>query len=511
MTASEVEKYIAQIAFSGAEDFVQKYQTSNEKDQIIGHFGLGFYSSFMVADTVDITTKSYLPEKGAFWSSSGGSTYTLEESSKQERGTDIVLHLSSESSEYLEMPKIQEMISRYFQFSPIPIYLNGTQINNAEPLWVKNPKDCTDAEYLKFYQQLYPLSKDPVFWVHLNIDYPFHLQGILYFAPVEPTYTQKKSIHLYCNRVFVSDNCSDFLPEHLLLLKGIIESPDIPLNVSRSSLQVDKTVRQLSLHISKKLTDRLSHIHASTPDVFFASWKDIEILLKWGILQEEKFYDRAKDLLFWKTTQDTWTTIEKYLEKSSDKKIYYTHTDKSSLLSLYESKEVFVAHPYLDVPIFSFLEKKQELSFQRIDGDISSFIDKSKEKSLLDAEGISEQSRIETFFQKALSLNVEAKSLTSSETPSLLLFPEEARRFRDYLRVSDKETLPVTSTFIVNTNHKLVESIYHLSKKDPDLATELSKQLYTITLLSQKEFDLFDSEAFTKSSYKTLEKLTSLL
>ncbi|MEI6243244.1 MAG: molecular chaperone HtpG [Chlamydiota bacterium] len=512
MSSIEVEKYIAQIAFSGAEDFLQKYQTTNEKDQIIGHFGLGFYSSFMVSDTVEIQTKSYQKEeKGVFWSSSGGSTYTLEEGVRQERGTDIILHLSSESLEYLEISKLREMIRRYFLFSPIPIHLNGTQINTEEPLWMKSPKDCTDKEYHNLYHQLYPMEKDPIFWVHLNIDYPFHLQGILYFAPIEQSYIQKKGIQLYCNRVFVSDNCSDFLPEHLLLLKGIIDSPDIPLNVSRSSLQVDKTVRQLSLHISKKITDRLTQLHEANADTFFTSWKDIEVLIKWGILQEEKFYDRAKDLLFWKTTKEVWTTIEKHLEKSQEKKIFYTHLDKSNLLSLYENKEVFFAHPYLDIPIFAYLEKKQEISFQRVDGDISTFIDTSKEKSLLDTEGKSEQSRIEEFFRKALSMEVEARSLTSEEMPSLVIFPEEERRYRDYMRVSDKEGSLVRSRFIVNTNHKLVMNIFLMSKKEPVFAEELAKQLYATTLLSQKEFDLFKPEEFTKSSFKTLEKLTSML
>ena len=263
MTAEEVEKYIAQIAFSGAEEFINKYKSQVEKDPIIGHFGLGFYSAYMVAKTVDIQTRSYQPDASAvFWSCDGTSTYEIDAGSKASRGTEIVLHIDEESSEFLEESTLKELMIRFCRFLPFPIELNGQSIDNKAPLWMKSPSECTDNDYLNFYRALFPMDPDPIFWIHLNVDYPFTLKGILYFPKIHRRFDSKESsIKLFCNRVFVSDNCSDILPDYLMILRGAIDSPDIPLNVSRSYLQVDKNVRQLSSHISKKVSDRLTSLY----------------------------------------------------------------------------------------------------------------------------------------------------------------------------------------------------------------------------------------------------------
>ncbi|HUD02363.1 MAG TPA: molecular chaperone HtpG, partial [Rhabdochlamydiaceae bacterium] len=309
MTAEEVEKYIAQVAFSGAEEFMNKYQ-SGEKEQIIGHFGLGFYSAYMVAEKVTIDTLSYQASaEAAFWSCAGSSDYLLEKGTRASRGTTITLHVQED--EFLEENRLREILQRYCLFLPYPIYLNGTRINEQDPLWLKNSADCTEKDYLDFYHTLYPLEPDPIFWIHLNIDIPFHLQGILYFPKLTKRFDWNKSnIQLFVNRVFVSESCKDLIPDFLMCLRGAIDSPDIPLNVSRSSLQMDRTVRQLSSHISKKVADKLAALHQSDKEKFLAAWPEIEMIVKLGMLQDEKFYARAKDFLVWKTTADTWTTLE---------------------------------------------------------------------------------------------------------------------------------------------------------------------------------------------------------
>ncbi len=290
MTSDEVEKYIAQIAFSGAEDFLGKYKSNAEKDQIIGHFGLGFYSAYMVAHKVTIDTLSYLPgAESAFWSCDGSSEYFLEKGQRSTRGTEITLHVDKDNEEFLDEERLKSIIQRYCAFLPFPIYLNGTRINDKEPLWLKNASECTDADYLQFYRALYPNESDPMFWIHLSVDYPFHLKGILYFPKITRRFDwSHNSIKLFCNRVFVADNCKDLIPDYLMILRGAIDSPDIPLNVSRSSLQMDKTVRQLSQHISKKVSDRLSSLYTSERDTFIKTWPDIEMIIKLGILQDEK-------------------------------------------------------------------------------------------------------------------------------------------------------------------------------------------------------------------------------
>jgi len=347
MDAEEVQKYIAQIAFSGAEEFVNKYKSSEEKDQFIGHFGLGFYSAYMVASKVEINTLSYKPNaEPVFWSCDGSAEYTLEKGTRTERGTEITLFIDKDSEEYLEEARLKQILSHYCSFLPYPVYLGGTLINTKEPLWIKNPADCSPKDYIDFFHYLYPMEEDPLFWVHLNVDYPFHLKGILYFPKLRRDFDiEKNTVKLYCNRVFVSDNCKDVIPNYLMALRGVIDSPDIPLNVSRSYLQMDRTVRQLSGHISKKVSDSLGILYRNERERFVQSWEDISTVIKLGILEDEKLYERVKDFLIWKTVDGEWINAQEYLDRYKEKtqdKIYYTkdETHLSTLHDMYNKQGI---------------------------------------------------------------------------------------------------------------------------------------------------------------------------
>lgn len=523
MTQEEVEKYIAQLAFSGAEDFLSKYKDKSEKEQIIGHFGLGFYSSFMVSSHVEINTLSYKEgEKSAFWSCDGSSEYDLTEGTRATRGTEITLHIEKESEEFLEEDKLKHILEKYCSFLPYPIFLNGKRINEQEPLWLKPASDVKEEEYLQLYRYLYPLEPDPIFWIHLNVDYPFHLKGILYFPKITKRFDfQKSNINLYCNRVFVSDSVKDLIPDHLMVLRGILDSPDIPLNVSRSYLQMDSTVRALSSHISKKVTDKLQSLMQNDFEKYCEYFKDIEMILKLGILQDQKFYERAKDLLVWKNTDGVFTTLKDYLvrcESTHKNKIFYTSDEKHSshFLDLYKEKslEVLAAGAPLDSPLMSFLESKEpSYKFHRIDSSVEeSFLDPSKENTLLDEEGKTFATKLADSFKNLLSvemLEVEAKSLSSENLPAFVVIDEQSRRMRDYLSLTTSEmsSFPQKRTLVVNTNSKLIQAIYNLQTKDENLAKELSEQVYDLSMLSQKELDPGHFSAFLKRSSHVLERL----
>lgn len=516
MTAEEVEKYIAQVAFSGAEEFLQKYQSksdpnSADKEQIIGHFGLGFYSSYMVAENVTIDTLSYQPSEPAFWSCTGSTQYTLEKGSRSERGTTITLSISKDSEEYLDEHHLQQILQKYCRFLPYPITLNGTRINEQEPLWLKNSSDCTEQDYLDFYHTLYPLDPDPIFWIHLNVDIPFHLKGILFFPRMNRRFdSNQTNIQLYVNRVFVSENCKDLLPDFLIALRGALESPDIPLNVSRSSLQMDRTVRQLSSHISKKVADKLATLYQTDREKFLAAWPEINTIVKLGILQDEKFFTKAKEFLVFKTTKNTWTTFsEPYPEK-----LFYTTDEHAPALALYKDKEVLLSTSPLDSHLFSFLESKISTKFQRIDGALdSSILDSSREKNLLDSEGRTEAGKIADFFRKSLShdhLEVEAKSLANDALPAFIVFDETSRRIRDAMALAGQDLGPhfkVKKTLVINTNNPMISSLHKLQDSNPELAQDVVHHLYDLSLLAQKEIDLTSMNSFIQRSTQVLEKL----
>lgn len=528
MDAEEVKKYIAQIAFSGAEEFLSKYTSHNEQDQIIGHFGLGFYSAYMVADFVEINTLSYKPEaQPVLWRCDGSSEYEIGPGTKETRGTEISLLVGKDHEECLDPSYIEKVLRHYCSFLPYPIYLDGKLINEHFPLWIKPPSECTSEDYLKFYHYLYPMDEDPLFWIHLNVDYPFALKGILYFPKMKRDFDpNKSSVSLYCNRVFVSDNCKDIIPNYLMMLKGVIDSSDIPLNVSRSYLQADRTVRQLGSHISKKVTDSLLTLYKTDYDRFIKAWHDVSVVVKLGILEDDKFYEKAKEFLVWKNTLQTWTTIQDYLERNREKakeKVFYTVDEKHAghIQQIYRDRgiEILCADSPLDSYLFHFLEDKlRPLTFQRIDAEIhDDLVDKNREKIILDAEGKTEAVKMAEFFQSKLNddtIEVEAKSLAADALPGFILMDEKQRRMRDYfMRLNPEERQQQMSLFgkrkfVINTNSSLMESIHKLDRSNPELAKELTHEVYELALLSQKEMDPQSLQEFVNRSNRILEALT---
>lgn len=531
MDAEEVKKYIAQIAFSSAEEFMEKYKTNREGDQIIGHFGLGFYSAYMVADKVEVDTLSYKQgAEPALWVCDGSREYELTTGTRTKRGTSIKLFLNEESHEYLEEAHLEKILKHYCSFLPYPIYLGEKRINPKEPLWIKPPSECTKEEYLDFYQHLFPMEEPPLFWIHLNVDYPFHLKGILYFPKITQQFDgQKNSVKLYCNRVFVSDNCKDIIPEYLTMLRGAIDSPDIPLNVSRSYLQMDKTVRQLGNHISKKVSDSLTTLYRNEKEHFYNVWSDISPIIKLGALEDEKFYDRIKDILIWKNTNGEWTTIQDYLEKNGastqNKVLYTTETEHfGHIVDIYKNRgiDVLTAGGPVDTFLIQFLERKlSPVEFRRIDADISDhMVDKEREKTATDESGRTEATKLAELIQTCLgndNVEVVAKSLTTDSLPGFIMIDEQQRRMRDYMiRISREspdvhamESMLGKKTFVVNTNNPLVNSIEKLHKLDSELAHELVQELYDLALLSQKEMSPKALNNFIQRSTRVLEKLAA--
>jgi len=522
MTENEVETYIAQIAFSGAEEFLAKYKDA-EKEAIIGHFGLGFYSAYMVSSKVDIQTLSHKEgAKPVFWSCDGSSTYQIDSGNRTERGTDIILHLDEASEEFLQQDKLLELLNRYARFFATPIELNGTPLKNGDPLWLKASSACTDQEYLDFYRNLFPMEADPIFWIHLNVDYPFNLQGILYFPKIDTRFEPSEtSIQLFCNRVFVSDHCRDILPRFLTVLRGAIDSPELPLNVSRSTLQVDKNVRQLSAHITKKIADRLVGLYRTEKERFIELWPEIEMVVKIGILNDEKFFEKTKELLLWKKHDGSWTTLLDMLENSEEKKIFYSTEEHQGapIFEAYRAKniDILIANTTIDVPLIHFLEDKMGIAFQRIDGSLDAcLLDPTREKTTLDAEGKTYTSRLEDFFHSALKeseIKVEAKSLASDDLPGVFVLDEQQRRARDYFASQKINAghLLQKKTLVVNTNNKLVQSIDRLQQSHPEIATEMVKGIYGLTLLSQREVEPKDFEAVISRQTQILERLASLI
>lgn len=517
LDADDAEKYLSQIAFSGAEEFIKTYQMS---DTFIGHFGLGFFSAFMVADTVEVISRSYKePSTPIVWKSDGSTTYSIEPASKETVGTDVVLHIGKEHEEYLDEPKLRAILKRFCGFFSYPLFLNGQRINIDEPLWQKRPQDCSEKDYLDFYKVLYPFEEPPLFWVHLNVDYPFHVQGILYFPRFRPEHDlSKERIKLFSNRVFVSDDCKDILPDYLILLRGVLDSPDIPLNVSRSHLQVDTTVRQLSAHISKKVADALFSLFKTDRSRFEACWDAYELVVKLGMLQDEKFYTRAKEWLLWKTEGKKFKTLTEVTQLQGEKKtiIYCEPGQESSpLVAMYAEKGIDVIHSScsLDHPLMARLERDGDLKFQRIDAAIDgSLLDPSRENTILDASGRTLAAHIEDFFRSALGnfVTVEAKSLQTS-VPAILTLPEDERRFRDYMNRNCGKDLPMNAkaSLVINTNSPLIQATYKAREKSSELAKILALHIYDLTRLSHRELPANDLHAFTERTSQLLEKLTT--
>jgi molecular chaperone HtpG len=518
MTEEEVHKYINQIAFSSAEEFLDKFKGVDEGKNIIGHFGLGFYSAFMVADSVDIITKSYKDEPAVKWSCDGSPNFTLEPAEKESRGTDIILHINvEESGEFLQEARISALLKKYCKFLPVPIQFGEKSlseeektegktpepiiINNTNPAWKKSPSDLTDEDYKAFYKELYPFSPDPLFWIHLNVDYPFNLTGILFFPELKQSYEiQKDKIQLYSNQVFVTDNVEAIVPEYLSLLHGIIDSPDIPLNVSRSYLQSDANVKKINSHISKKVCDKLSELFKKDRKAFEEKWDSISVFVKYGMLSDDKFFDRSKDFCLLKNMESEMFTFEEYQEKvkpnqtSKDSKVVMLYTSDSEGQHAYIKSakdaglDVLKMETIIDNHFVNFLESKIEnTEFKRVDADtIDNLIPKDEQReSVLTAE---QQEKLKELYETEIggpNVMIELKPLSPNDAPVTITRNEFMRRMMDMQKLSGNSfmgNMPDSYNLVVNTNHPIAEKIL---KKRQENRQKLVKQLYDLALLSQ--------------------------
>ena len=508
MTSEEIEKYINQIAFSGANDFLDKYK--DDANAIIGHFGLGFYSSFMVSKKVEIITKSWQEgSKAVKWSCDGSPAYEITDADRESRGTDIVMYIDDDCKEFLEESKVKELLNKYCKFLPISIafgkkkeWKDGKQveteedniINDTTPLWTKKPSELKDEDYKKFYRDLYPMSDEPLFWIHLNVDYPFNLTGILYFPKVKSSLElQKNKIQLYCNQVYVTDNVEGIVPEFLTLLHGVIDSPDIPLNVSRSYLQSDSNVKKISSYISKKVSDRLQQIFKNDRKEFEEKWDDISIFIHYGMLSENDFYDRAKNFALMKDTDGKHYTYDEYQtlikDNQTDKDgnlVYLYANDKESQYSQIEGAKakgysVLLMDGQLDAAMLGLLEQKLEKSrFTRVDSDVVEHLI-AKADSVDTALEADKKELIETVFSSQMpsidkvEFHVEAQGLGETSDPIVLTQSEYMRRMKDMSRLQPGMSfygeMPDMLNVVVNTDHKLVKDI--LSKTDSATAEAL--------------------------------------
>lgn len=496
MTAEEIDKYINQIAFSGANDFLEKYK--DDASAIIGHFGLGFYSSFMVADRVDIVTRSYREgAKGVKWTCDGSPAFEIDDCEKADRGTDIVLHISDDCTEFLEKNKIQELLTKYCRFLPIAIafgkkteWKDGKQVdteednivNDTTPLWTKTPSTLKDEDYKKFYRELYPMSDEPLFWIHLNVDYPFNLTGVLYFPRIKSNLdVHRNKIQLYCNQVFVTDQVENIVPDFLTLLHGVIDSPDIPLNVSRSYLQSDANVKKISSYITKKVSDRLQSIFKADRKDFEGKWDDLKLFIHYGMLSEEDFYDKAKNFALFKDVDGKYFTYEEYKtlikDAQTDKDgnlIYLYATNKDEQYSYIETAKakgysVLLFDGQLDTAMVSMLEQKFEKSrFSRVDGDvIDRIIQKENEsKTELNAEDTASLSGVFTAELPSMDkteFHVEAASMGEKAMPIIITQSEYMRRMKDASRyqqgMSFYGEMPDMFNLVLNSDHHLVKEV----------------------------------------------------
>ena len=529
MTAEEIEKYINQIAFSGVNDFLEKYQ--DKAEAIIGHFGLGFYSSFMVAKKVEIITKSYREgSKAVKWSCDGSPEYTLEDADKEDRGSDIVLYIDDDCKEFLQKSKIEELLNKYCKFMAVPVafgkkteWKDGKSvetdedniINNVEPLWVKAPSSLKDEDYKKFYQTLFPMNDEPLFWIHLNVDYPFNLTGILYFPRIKNNIElQRNKIQLYCNQVFVTDQVEGIVPEFLTLLHGVIDSPDIPLNVSRSYLQSDSNVKKIASYITKKVADRLQSIFKEDRKEYEKKWDDLKLFINYGMLSEADFYDRAKDFALIKDTEGKYFTLDEYKTLVKD-----NQTDKEGVLvNLYTTNKeeqytyieaakqkgysIIDASGQLDVPMLSMLEQKLEKTrYVRVDSDI---IDRIIQKEDAPKNNLSEEETdnlSETFrsqmpkIQKA-EFNIEVQALGESFQPVLITQNEYMRRMKEMSQFQQGmgfyAQMPDAYNFVLNADHPLIKRVLNeitegTTKELEPIASELKGQKARLAALQQAQ------------------------
>ncbi|WP_121967204.1 molecular chaperone HtpG [Myroides sp. N17-2] len=538
MTKDEVEKYINQVAFSGAEEFLDKYKDSAKDTGIIGHFGLGFYSAFMVADKVEIITKSFKDEPAAHWTCDGSPEYTLEDSDKTDRGTEIILHIAEDSLDFLEDYKITELLTKYNKFMPVPIKFGtheegegddkvvvDTIINNPNPAWTKQPADLTDEDYKNFYREMYPMQfEEPLFHIHLNVDYPFNLTGILYFPKLSgDMQMQKDKIQLYQNQVFVTDNVEGIVPDFLTMLKGVIDSPDIPLNVSRSYLQADGNVKKIANYITRKVADKLKSLFNENREDFESKWNDIKIVLEYGMLSEEKFYEKASSFVLYPTVDNKFYTIEELKEATKD-----NQTDKDGNLVILYASNKDAQHSYiaaaeekgykvliLDSPIVSHLIQKLEsdnekMTFVRVDSDhINNLIKKEENEisRLSEDEQKSLQEIVENIVPKD-KYTVKLEALDSTSEPFIITQPEFMRRMKEMSQsggggMFGMGNFPEMYNLVVNTNSPLASNI--IGNTDEATRSESIKQAMDLAKLSQGLLKGEELTAFVKRNFNNLK------
>ena len=546
MTAEEVEKYINQVAFSGAEEFLKNYE-GDEKGGIIGHFGLGFYSAFMVADRVTIETLS--GTEGASpvrWTSEDGMAFTMEDGSRTQRGTDVILHISEEEKEFLEEYRVREVLKRYCGFMATPVYFDVVKkeepakegqegekaaenkepkgpelINDTPALWLKAPKDCTDEEYKKFYRDVFHTFDDPLFYVHLNVDYPFNLKGILYFPKLTNDFgTREGEIKLFSGQVFVADNIKEVIPEFLMLLKGVIDCPDLPLNVSRSFLQNDGYVKKLSAYITRKVADKLTGLFNSERDNYQKYWDDIHPFVKYGCMRDAKFFDQVKDTLLYKTTKGEYLTLQEYLSKNEGKlggkKVIYTNdpTRQSASVAMYDAEgiDVVVMDALIDLNFLSFMEYSsgvEGLTFARVDADSQTFQKEMTEDEKKQSE--EDEKKLADVLHKATGkedLTVKLASLKDESLPAMLTQEEQRRRFSEMSRIYGQDfKLPETHTLVLNAANPVVKSLIS-GEADEETRGLIAAQLYDLARMSTRPLEKEEVTAFLSRSNKLLELLS---
>jgi len=545
MTDEEVRRYINQVAFSSAEEFLKNYQgeKGEEKADIIGHFGLGFYSVFMVSDRVEIDTLSYQPDaKPVHWESVDGMNFEMTEGSRTVHGTTITLHISEEEKEFLELYRVREVLNRYCGYMNAPIYLedasakpvehevpvegekneDGSQkmqkvteapkpslINEVAPLWLKKPSDCTEEEYKSFYHRMFTDFEDPLFWIHLNVDYPFNLKGILYFPKIRQDFgTHEGQIKLFSGQVFVADNIKEVIPEFLLLLKGVIDCPDLPLNVSRSFLQNDGYVRKISAYITKKVADKLTELFTSQRETYQGYWNDIAPFIKYGCMKDQKFFDSVKKVLLLKTTDDSYLTFEEYKtrnEAKAPKKVFYTNDPKrqAASVAMYTQRgiDVAVMDSLIDVNFMSFMEYsggEDSVTFARVDADVSGLTEDSDEGKDLNAEDL------EKLFRKALGkedLAVKLESLANPDMIAMVTEDEQSRRFKEMSRLyGEKFPMPDRFTLVLNRRNSTVRTL--ATREEGEVTDLLCKQIYDLARMSAQPLESEEITDFIARSQK---------
>ncbi|MFN5938333.1 MAG: molecular chaperone HtpG [Sphingobacteriales bacterium] len=518
LSADEMDKYLNQVAFSSAEEFLEKYKGQPEAS-IIGHFGLGFYSAFMVAHKVEVISLSYKEgAKAAKWSCDGSPEYSIEEAQKSERGTDIILHVSDDSVEFLEDHRISSILEKFCRFLPVPIFFGEKQINNTSPAWTKKPSELTEEDYEKFYKELYPFNETPLFWIHLNVDYPFNLTGILYFPKIKQSYEiQKDKIQLYSNQVFVTDEVKDIVPEFLMLLQGVIDSPDIPLNVSRSYLQGDPNVRKINNHITKKVADKLDEIFRNDRVSFEEKWESLGLFVKYGMMTDDKFLEKANQFhIFKDVRQDKFYTLEEYkfaaetLQKNKDGKLVILYTtdpvQQDAYISAAVDRGYYVVQmeTIVDAAFINQMEMKwSDVHFVRVDSDIpDNLIDKKDStESVLSKD---EEDKLKELFKIDVAqsqVTVEIRGLGQDISPVVATRPEFMRRMKDMAAVSGPgasfyASMPDEVTLTVNGNHPAIQTI--LNEANEDRQKKLVRNFADLALLSQGLLKGNDLTAFIK-------------